>query len=218
MQTLNYIINDIEPFDISAKVKDVQTVFNQLTYSHVPVKKEGHYIGCVSENDSYCFDNTKLLVDFQYALEPFHVLEDTNWLDILEAFALNNSNIMPVLGAENKYLGYYELGDIMSLFNNTPFLNEAGGIIVVEKDIQDYSFSEVCQIVESNGSRIFGIFISKIEKEIVQITLKIGHSALNSIVQTFRRYNYNVISHHEEDKFMEDLKDRSEYLDKYLNI
>lgn len=218
METLNYIVNDIEPFDISAKIKDVQTVFNQLTYSHVPVDKDGHYIGCVSENDAYCFDNKKLLSDFQYALEPFHVLEDTNWLDILEAFALNKSNIMPVLGEENKYLGYYELGDIMSLFNNTPFLNEKGGIIVVEKAVQDYSFSEICQIVESNGTRIFGVFISKIDNGVMQATVKVGHTAMNSIVQTFRRYNYEVISHHEEDKFLEDLKERSEYLDKYLNI
>lgn len=218
METLNYIIKDIEPFDISAQIKDVQTVFNQLTYSHVPVEKDGHFIGCVSENDAYCFDKNKSLVDFQYALEPFHVLEDTNWLDILEAFALNKSNIMPVLGNENQYLGYYELGDIMSLFNNTPFLNETGGIIVVQKGIQDYSFSEVCQIVETNGTRIFGVFISKMTDENVQLTLKVGHTAMNSIVQTFRRYNYNVISHHEEDKFLEDLKERSEYLNKYLNI
>ena len=218
METLNYIINDIEPFDLSANIKDVQTVFNQLTYSHVPVEKDGHFIGCVSENDAYCFDNNKLLSDFQYALEPFHVLENTNWLDILEAFALNNSNVMPVLGVDNKYLGYYELSDIMSLFNNTPFLNETGGIIVVEKGIQDYSFSEVCQIVESNGTRIFGVFISQMMDDTVQLTVKVGHTAMNSIVKTFRRYNYNVISHHEEDKFVEDLKERSLYLDKYLNI
>ncbi|MDN3725216.1 acetoin utilization protein acuB [Aequorivita sp. SDUM287046] len=218
METTNYIINDIEPFDVSAKIKDVQSIFNQFTYSHIPVEKEGHFIGCVSENDAYCFDNKKLLSDFQYALEPFHVLEDTNWLDILEAFALNNSNLMPVLGEDNHYLGYYELGDIMSFFNNTPFLNETGGIIVVEKGIQEYSFSEVCQIVESNGTRIFGVFISKIENDMVQLTLKVGHTSLNSIVQTFRRYKYNVISQHEEDKFMDDLRERSEYLDRYLNI
>lgn len=218
METLNYIINDIKPFDLGTNLKEVQTVFNQLPYSHVPVEKDGHYVGCVSENDAHCFDNSKNLSDFRYALEPFHVLEDTNWLDILEAFALNNSNIMPVLGRDNAYLGYYELGDIMSLFNNTPFLNETGGIIVVEKGAQDYSFSEVSQIVESNGTRIFGIFISKIHDNAVQLTLKVGHTAINSIVQTFRRYKYQVISHHEEDKFMEDLKERSDYLTKYLNI
>ncbi|MBT0607680.1 CBS domain-containing protein [Aequorivita echinoideorum] len=218
MEIQNYIINDVEAFDVSSKLKDVQAVFNQLTYSHIPVKKDGHYIGSISETDAYCFESNKLLSDYQYAIEPFHVLEDTNWLDILEAFALYGSNIMPVLGTENKYLGYYELGDIMSLFNNTPFLNETGGIIVVEKGVQDYSFSEICQIVESNGTRIFGAFISKIVNDTVQVTIKVGHSGINTIVQTFRRYNYVIVSQHEEDKFLEDLKERSNYLDKYLNI
>ncbi|HLV93174.1 MAG TPA: CBS domain-containing protein [Aequorivita sp.] len=218
MDIENYIINDVKPIDISSKVKEVQMVFNQLTYTHIPVEKEGDYIGCVSENDAYCFENTKTLNDYQYALEPFHVLHTTNWLDVLEAFAVHNCNIMPVLGEDNNYLGYYELGDIMSLFNNTPFLNETGGIIVIEKGLQDYSFSELCQIVESNGNRIYGAFISKMNEETVEVTLKISQSGMNSIVQTFRRYNYNIVSHHEEDKFIEDLKERSKYLDKYLNI
>lgn len=218
MVTENYIINDVEPINISAKIKESQHVFNQLTYTHIPVEKDGHYIGCISENDAYCFESSKTISDFQYALEPFHVLKNTNWLDVLEAFAIHKSNIMPVLGTENQYLGYYELADIMSLFNNTPFLNENGGIIVVEKGIKEYSFSEVCQIVESNGSRIFGIFISELNDDTVQITLKIGQSGMNSIAQTFRRYDYNVVSHHEEDRFLEDLKERSKYLDKYLNI
>lgn len=218
MEIENYIINDVEPIDVSSKIKEAQSVFNQLTYTHIPVEKDGQYVGCISENDVYCFENTKELSNFQYALEPFHVLTDTNWLDVLEAFAIHKSNIMPVLGNDNQYLGYYELGDIMSLFNNTPFLNENGGIIVIEKGIQDYSFSEVCQIVESNGTRIFGAFISEMKDETVQITLKVGQSGMNSIVQTFRRYDYSVVSHHEEDKFLEDLKERSQYLDKYLNI
>ncbi|SDW13443.1 CBS domain-containing protein [Aequorivita viscosa] len=218
METESYIINDVKPIDVSSKIKETQSVFNQLTYTHIPVEKDGLYLGCVSENDAYCFDNTKTLSDFQYALEPFHVLKDTNWLDVLEAFAMHNSNIMPVLGNDNQYLGYYELGDIMSLFNNTPFLNENGGIIVVEKGIHDYSFSEISQIVESNGIKIYGIFISELKEDTVQITLKVGQSGMNSIAQTFRRYNYVVVSQHEEDKFIDDLKGRSQYLDKYLNI
>jgi len=218
LDTQKLIINDIKALDISSEIKKVQSVFNRLPYTHVPVKKKDNYIGCISETDAYCFESSKHINDFQYILEPFFVRENTNWLDILEAFALNHSNIMPVLGNDNKYLGYYELGDIMNLFNNTPFLNEAGGIIVVEKGIRDYSFSEICQIVESNDAKVLGIFISKIENDILQATIKIGHTGMNSIVQTFRRYNYNVISNHEEDKFIDDLKDRSKYLDKYLNI
>ena len=110
------------------------------------------------------------------------------------------------------------MNDIMALFNNTPFLNEAGGIIVVEKALSDNSFSEISQIIESNDANILGFFISKMDNNIVQTTIKIGHTGMNAIVQTFRRYGYHVISNHEEDTFIEDLKDRSNYLDKYLNI
>ena len=218
MNTQEYIINDIAPFNIDTNILEVQDIFNQLTYSHVPVKNDGIYIGCISENDAHCFEGTKQLKDYLYALETFFVREKTNWLDILEAFALHNSNIMPVLGKDNAYIGYYELSDIMSLFNKTPFLNEAGGIIVIEKEQRDYSFSEICQIVESNNAKILGVFISKMDGDMVQATIKIGYIGMNAIVQTFRRYNYLVVSNHEEDRFLEDLKDRSNYLDKYLNI
>jgi hypothetical protein len=218
LNTQNYIINDIKPFDIASTIQGVQTAFNQLTYSHVPISKAGQYEGCLSENDVHCFEGEKQVKDYQYALEPFHVKNDTNWLDILEAFALHSSNIMPVLGSNNEYLGYYELGDIMALFNETPFMNEAGGIIVVEKGNQDYSFSEICQIVESNDGKVLGVFISKIENDVTQATVKIGHTGMNAIVQTFRRYSYHVVSQHEEDKMLEDLKERSDYLNKYLNM
>lgn len=212
------MINDIKPFDASTAIKEVQTTFNQLTYSHIIVSKDGEFIGCLSETDAHCFEGEKTLTDYQYALEPFFVKKTTHWLDVLEAFAIHNTNIMPVLNEQNNYLGYYELNDIMHLFNDTPFLSEAGGIIVVEKGSKDFSFSEIAQIVESNDAKILGTFISKSENDLMQITIKMGHQGMNSIVQTFRRYNYNVVSNHAEDKFLEDLKKRSNYLDKYLNI
>ena len=42
--------------------------------------------------------------------------------------------------------------------------------------------------------------------------------SINEIVQTFRRYNYDIISKHEEDNYLSALKERSEYLEKYLSI
>lgn len=197
---------------------NVKEVFNQLTYSHIPVVKGSVFLGCVSETDAHCFDIQKNLSDYTYAIELFFVRENTNWFDILEAFAKHASNIMPVLNDLNEYLGYFELADVMSFFNNTPFLNENGAIIVVEKGSRDYSFSEISQIVESNNSKILGVFVSKIDSEKTEATIKIGETGLSSIVQTFRRYGYEIISSHDEDKWTEKLKSRSEYLDRYLNI
>jgi hypothetical protein len=48
--------------------------------------------------------------------------------------------------------------------------------------------------------------------------VKIGNTGLNDIIQTFRRYSYKIISGHEEDSYIESLKDRSDYLKRYLNM
>ena len=218
MNLSQYIINDIKPLLIKDSISDLQMLFNQLTYSHIPVSNDGVYIGCVSETDAHCFESDKIIEEFKYALEGFFVRDTTVWLDVLEAFAQNSANIMPVLNGNNQYLGYYELNDIINLFNETPFFAEPGGILIVEKGLSDYSFSEISQIVESNNGKLLGSFISKIENDVAQVTLKIGNASLNEIIQTFRRYSYNIVSGSEEDSFTENLKERSEYLKKYLNI
>lgn len=218
MNLTQYIINDIKPVKTSDSIQDVQTIFNNLTYSHIPVKNEDIYIGCLSETDVHCFESDKIVQDYNYALEGYFVRESTAWLDILEAFAQNSTNIMPVLKDDNTYLGYYELNDMINLFNDTPFFAEPGGILIVEKGLSDHSFSEITQIVESNNGKLLGCFISKIENDVVQVTLKIGNTGLNDIIQTFRRYSYNIVSGHEEDSFSANLKERSDYLKKYLNI
>ncbi len=218
MQLEQYIINDVKPFHLNQKISDLKLLFNELTYSHIPISNEGIYLGCLSETDVHCFEGDHEITTYKYAIEGFFVRNTTNWLDVLEAFAQNSSNIMPVLDEKNEYLGYYELNDIINLFNETPFFSEAGGILIVEKGILDYTFSEICQIVESNDAKLLGAFISKMDNDLVQITLKIGNTGLNEVIQTFRRYSYNIISGHEDDSYIESLKERSEYLKKYLNI
>ena len=140
------------------------------------------------------------------------------WLDVLEVFAKNHSNVVPVLDENNLYVGYYELDDIIKFFHETPFLKEPGGIIVVQKAIIDYSMSQIAQIVESNNGRLLGLFVSEASSDLIQVTIKISLGAMNDIIQTFRRYNYEIISEHQEDAYITNLKERSDYLDKYLNM
>ena len=218
INTESLIINDISPIKIKSSIGELQKLFNQLTYSHIPVFNDETYLGCISENDAHCFDNDTLINDISHIIEGFYIRKNKHWLDILETFVNNETNILPVLDDDNNYRGYYELKDVIQLFYDTPFLGEPGAILVVEKGFQDFSFSEVGQIVESNNAKLLGAFVSEINDNLVHITMKIGVSDLNDVLQTFRRYSYNIISGHEEDSFMANLKERSKYLDKYLNI
>jgi len=177
MEINQLISKRIHPLNLQTPITQVHQLFNQLTYSHLPVTDNTVLLGTVFEDDAKNYDPGKVLGDYQYELDLFFVNEHTNWLDVIEAFAKNESNIMPVLDRDNKYVGYYELTEILDLFNNTPFLND-----------------------------------------MVQITIKLNNSNLNEVLQTFRRYSYNVIFGNDDDVFIDTLKDRSDYLDRYLNI
>ena len=214
----DFINNKIKPLNTTESVADAQDLFAEYPFSHFPVLENDVYIGCAGSEDIDLMEIDKTMNDIRYTFDRFFVRDTTIWLDVLEVFAKNETNIMPVLDSENKYLGYYEITDIIQFFHQTPFLKEDGGILVVEKGVADYTMSEVAQIVESNNGRLLGSFISEANLEKVQITLKISLGGLSEIIQTFRRYNYDIISEHQEDAYLNTLKDRSDYLDKYLNI
>lgn len=214
----NYITNDFRPIDSQETIASVQDFFADVNFSHFPVLENGIFIGSIASDDVETFDTDKKAIDYKYTLERFFARKSMLWLDVLEVFAKNHTNTVPVIDENNTYIGYYEMEDIMKFFQETPFLKEQGGIIIVQKGLLDYSMGQITQIIESNNGKILGCFISEADLENVQITVKIGVGPMNEIIQTFRRYNYEIISEHQEDAYINSLKERSDYLDKYLNI
>ena len=219
MNISGYILKESKAFSLQTQISDVKLFFKETTYSHFPVVEENKLIGLISETDIQGIesDNDKIST-YQYLFIQFCTNENNNLLEILKVFAFNETNLIPVIDSNQKYIGYLDLIDILHVYNGTPFLNDEGTILYIEKGVKDYSFSEICQIVESNKGKFLGGFISEIDETSVQIMLKFTCEDVNEIIQTFRRYQYHVLSKHKEDFYFEDLEDRSNYLRKYLNI
>ncbi|MGB5819624.1 MAG: CBS domain-containing protein [Saonia sp.] len=218
MQIQSHIIDSPPIFKVGDTLKGVIQFFKDTTFSHIAVQEEGRFLGILGENDLENFESNKKVGDYRYNLESFFVSKETSWLDVLEMFARNEANLLPVLDESEKVIGYYDLTDVVGEFIDTPFFTEPGGILVLAKGVKDYSFSEIAQIVESNNTKLLGGFITDITNDVVQITIKIDTTNFNEILQSFRRYNYSIIFGNNDDQFLEDLKQRSDYLDKYLNV
>jgi CBS domain containing-hemolysin-like protein len=218
MHIQEHIITTIPVFEIKDTFEKVLDFFQDTTYSHVAIVEEGRFLGVFSENDAEALLPDTKIEEFRYELQSFFVRGETNWLDILEAFARNEANLLPILNEKEEVLGYYDLTDIVTVFIDTPFFTDPGSILVVATGIKDYSFSQIAQIVESNNAKLIGGFITDTQNDIIQVTLKITTENYNKVVQTFRRYNYHILFGNSDDQFLEDLKERSDYLDKYLNV
>ena len=218
MDCTNFIIHDHKPFDLEDKLIDVRETLSHCSLSHVLVTQEDLYLGALSETDAVCLDPNMALSEIQYALTPFFVRPQNSWFEILEAFAQHQTNIMPVINEQGLYQGYYELSDIMHLFHSTPFLSAEGVVLIVGRKTSEYSLAELTQILESNGGHLFGAFVSQQSNDHTQVTLKVSSETITTCIEALRRYGFDIISVHEKDSTLNQLKERSEYLDKYLNI
>ena len=219
MNTNDYILKDITALRLNDSVKSAQNLFKNFPITHFPVVENDKLLGSFAEDDARTIENKEdVLESYSYLFSSFFAEEKTTVLELIKIFADNNATIIPVLNADKNYIGYYELTDVIEIFSAIPFMHEESETLIVEKLENDYSMSEVTQIVETNGGKILGIYISEKQDGFVQITLKVISNEINEIMHTFRRYNYEIISTHENDIYLEDLKNRSEYLQKYLEM
>lgn len=219
MNINDYILKEIEPLHLNSSVKVAQELFKNHPITHFPVLENDKLLGSFAEDDIQNIDFKKgELVAYAHLLNSFFADEKATVLELFKIFADNDTNIIPVLNEEKNYIGYYELRDVLDVFSTSPFMIEESETLIVKRMENDYSMSEIAQIVESNGGKLLGAYISKKTDEFVQITLKIISSDIYEIMHTFRRYNYEIVSTHENDIYLEDLKNRSEYLQKYLEM
>jgi len=219
MNVNDYILKEIKALTLKNTVGSAQKLFRNYPISHFPVIENGKLLGSFAEDDLQTIENSQEeLVSYAHLLNSFFADEKATVLELLKIFADNDTTLIPVINSDKAYIGYYDLRDVLDVFSTNPFMIEESETLIVEKLEDDYSMSEVAQIVESNGGKLLGLYISEKRSGIVQVTLKIVTKEINDMMHTFRRYDYNVISMHENDIYLEDLKNRSEYLQKYLEM
>ncbi|WP_334056672.1 CBS domain-containing protein [Polaribacter sp. P097] len=219
MNINDYILKEIKAFHLKDTVKKAQRLFKNYPITHFPVIENNKLLGSFAEDDIQTLENKEEeLVAHSYLLNSFFADEKATVLELLKIFADNNTTIIPVLNKDKNYMGYYDLCDVLDVFSTSPFMIEESETLIVEKLEMDYSMGEVSQIVEANGGNLLGVYISEKSNDFVQVTLKIVSDEINEIIQTFRRYDYKIVSNHENDIYLEDLKNRSDYLQKYLEM
>ena len=219
MNMKEYILNEIHVLTLNSTVKNAQKVCKSFPITHIPIIENDHLVGCISESDIQTIEEKDSPIsEYRDLIDFFFASEKVTILDLIKLFADNDCNIMPVLSEKKKYLGYFELNDILDLFTSSPFLYNDGVVIIVEKLTKEFSTSEISQIVETNKGKMLGLYISNETSDLTQVTIKISSEDINEVIQTFRRYNYNIVSQYKDDFYLQDLKDRSDYLQKYLDM
>lgn len=220
MRAIELITEEIPPLLHTDTGEKALVWMEEFKVKHLPVLKQGNYVGILSEDDVLDKADVLKKLDelFQHLPRPF-VYQDEHIYHILARIAEYKLSAIPILDREEKYLGCTTVHHLLTLIANTGSIKEIGGIIVLEMAATDYSLAEIAQIVESNEARILSSFImTSPDTTKLEVTLKINQVDLTRIMRTFERYDYHIKDSFQKSDFQDDLQFRYDALMKYLNL
>lgn len=186
----------------------------------LPVVNGPVYKGLLFEEDLLDVENLYQKVgNLKINLKRPFVHENDHLFKIAQAFSLNQTHILPVLYADETYMGVITLQNVVQQLAKLDAVENSGGLITLEMPYNNYSLVELARIVEQNNANILSSFTQTInETGLLEVTLKVNVADLSSIIETFGRFGYNIKRTYQESKHNEILIERYDALMNYLNI
>ena len=203
--------------DPNTSIEEVNLLFEAHSLSALPVCENNSFIGVLRKEAVEGAAKEALVSNYEYALEHYFIPLTATWDAVVEAFALYQTDMLPVINEGGDFIGYYHLDEFVLQLIETPFIQEAGYVLILQKDIK-YSFAEISRIVEENGGTLLGIYLSNRTENNVHITLKLITNQLSEILQHLRRYGYGILTEKDGDYYRKELKDIADYFEKYLDL
>lgn len=217
MLAIDFIDSKFLPATKNAGKDELKQLFINQKTSHLPIiSSENKFIGILPEDDidTWILDKDEETLLKHSCFNYQHIYECT------ELFANDNLSSLPIVDETNTYKGAISLRSLTDFVAQLTATQFPGAVIVLELGIRDYSLVEIAQIIESNGGKIMSLHTEQAKESIkLKVTLRLNTKETASILETFRRYDYNIISHFIGNDAMERFyHNRIDELIKYINM
>ncbi len=215
------LINDeIPPLKVTDTASKALDWMEEFRVSHLPVVKDKELMGIVSDVEILDLNNKKEQIGkLKIPLMKVFVTEDKHAFDALRLISHLKLTLLPVLDTRQNYIGSITANNLMHLIAAMPAVQEPGSIIVLEMSINDYSLSQIAQIVEGNNAKVLSCYVTAhVDSTKIEVTIKINKEDVSGILQTFARFKYTVKASFHHSEYTEDLKQRFDEFMHYINI
>ena len=215
---LSEVVPPLRLTDTGQKALNWMEIFR---ISHLPVVDGKRLVGLISDKIIYDLNIIdKPVGDYSDHLLSPHIRINQHIYEVFLTISSLKLSAVPVLDLYDQYCGVITVFDLAQKFADLVAVQEPGGVIVLELNSIDYSLSQIAQIVEGNNAKILSFYVSpEVESRRMTVTLKINVIDLSAIIQTFVRYDYNIIAVYMDDSVITDLyDDRLDQLMKFMNI
>ncbi len=209
-------ISSIHPVEDGNRALEMM---DQFRIHHLAIVKKNFYLGVVSDKEIMNWDSEyDSIEEHLNNLAAPHVKYNQHLFDIIEVVERNNLSVVPVLDENNHYLGVITSRKLIYSIAKSATIQSPGGVIVLEMHNNDYSLTEIANIVESNNTKILSSYIiSKPNTTKIEVTIKLNKQDVGAIIRDFERREYNVSASYKDEEDDADFLERYESLMRFLN-
>ena len=214
------IISDaIHSLNLTDTVFQALDLMADFHISHMPVVNDDKLAGLINEDDLLNVSGDDLLSSVENNFSKITVHANSHFIEAVQRVNEFNLTVVPVVDNESGYIGSISAIDLLKHLGKFIGANEPGGIIVLELEKVNFSFSEISKLVETNDAQITQLnTFSDIQTGFFYITLKINKFEIADIVTTFQRYDYVIKYYFGEELYQNELRDNYDHLMNYLGI
>lgn len=220
MLTRELISPSLPVLHLQDKVFNALQMMNDCHVSHLAVDNEGKYVGIISEEAlMQAPDDTLEIRELNGTLPAFFVNENDHFLKALQLAVENRLSVVPVIDENKDLIGVVSYREMLKQASDFMNVKDPGGLIVLEMENANYSFSEISRLVETNDAQITQLNTSTDPQTgLMQVTIKINKTEISDIVATFQRYEYNVKYYFGEELYENELRSNYDNLMNYLKL
>lgn len=219
MQAFELISSTIQPISPDEDGEKALELMNIFRVNHLAIVKNNFYLGVVSDKEIMNWNSkTEFIEEHLPNLASPHVLYNQHLFDIIEVLEKNNLSVVPVLDKDKQFQGVITSRKLLYTIANSAAIQSVGGVIVLQMNNNDYSMTEIANIIENNNTKILSSYvISKKDSTEMELTIKLNKSDISDVIRDLHRYEYNVKASFKENDPNTDFLDRYEQLMRYLN-
>jgi acetoin utilization protein AcuB len=206
----------LNPNDSVSQALELMTEFH---VSQLPVVNDEKYVGLIFEEDLLNANEQDLIQTLENRFSRIAVHANTHFIESIQAAHDYDLTVIPVVDKEQEFIGSITAIELLKNFAKISGASEPGGVIVLELEQRNFSFSEISKLVETNDAQITQLNTYwDNSSETFLVTLKINKFEISDIVATFQRYEYQIKYYFGEELYENELRNNYDHLMNYLNI
>lgn len=219
MSAKDLISKEISPLSPNTSISEALARMDELKVNALPVVSNTRFVSLLTHKELLKQADDSQPVS-SVSGTTLSIGEQTHLFDALDRMVQSESDILPVIAADGKYVGSVSTRILLHQLALVCDASIPGAVILLEMRPRDYVLSELARLAEENNTHIINVLTyPDTTTGMLRVLLKVDQEDATYLLRSLERFNYHIIAdYHHQTLSDEQMKQRLAELIYYIEM